>query len=166
MTRLVTFLGGLLVLALVMTLLQYRSLPVNNQRFDYDAATAAYQANIEEKKELAQMREELLNPPVEEEVVVVAAPLVELNTPQLQRGYDLYQKCIVCHGRNGEGKLTQNAPAVGGQHEWYIVKTLQDMKEGRRVNALMNPYLRNLENQDFEDLAAYLSKLPWMGASL
>lgn len=166
MTRLVTFLGGLLVLALVMTLLQYRSLPVNNERFDYDNASAEFKAKIEEKKELAQMREDLINPPVEEEEVVVEVPLVELSTPQLQRGHDLYQKCIVCHGKDGEGKLSQNAPAVGGQHEWYIVSTLNDMKEGRRVNALMNPYLRNLEGKDFEDLAAYLSKLPWKGTNL
>lgn len=165
MTRLVTFLGALLALSLVMTLLQYKSLPVNNERFDFEATSQAYLDKIEEKKELEQMRLERLNPVVEEESTVTAAPLVDLNTPQLQNGFDLYQRCIVCHGRNGEGRSSQNAPAVGGQHEWYILSSLKDMKEGRRVNALMNPYLRNLENKDFEDLAAYLSKLPWMGAA-
>lgn len=165
MTRLVTFLGGLLVIGLVMSLLQYKSLPVNNEKFDFEVAAQAYADKLEERKELEEMRLARLNPAVPEATTVVALPLVELNTPQLQNGFDLYQRCIVCHGRNGEGRASQNAPAVGGQHEWYIISSLKDMKEGRRVNALMNPYLRNLENKDFEDLAAYLSKLPWMGAA-
>jgi cytochrome c553 len=33
------------------------------------------------------------------------------------------------------------------------------MKKGERVNEKMNPYLKKLGDQDFKDLAAYISKL-------
>lgn len=167
MTRLVTFLGVLVALALVLTLLQYKSLPVDNQKFDFEEKKASYEAMLKERKELAQLRESILNPPekLEDEVEVTQEPLVELSTPQLQNGHDLYQRCIVCHGKNGEGKAAQDAPAIGGQHEWYIASSLKDMKSGKRVNVIMNPYLKPLSESDMDDLAAYLSELPWAGAN-
>lgn len=166
MTRLVTFLGVLVALALVLTLLQYKSLPVDNQKFDFEDKKASYEAMLEERKELAELRESVLNPPEPEdgEAEVEQAPLVELTTPELQNGHDLYQRCIVCHGKHGEGKAAQDAPAVGGQHEWYIASSLKAMKSGERENVIMNPYLKPLSESDMDDLAAYLSKLPWMGA--
>lgn len=166
MTRLVTFLGVLVALALVLTLLQYKSLPVDNQKFDFEEKKASYEAMLEERKELAKLRESILNPSESKdgEEEVEAAPLVELTTPELQNGHDLYQRCIVCHGKNGEGKLSQDAPAVGGQHEWYIASSLKAMKSGERENVIMNPYLKPLSESDMDDIAAYLSKLPWMGA--
>lgn len=163
MTRLVTFIAVLTVMAAVMFLAQYKSLPVNNDRFSYAEAKEAYHARQAELKELEERRLARLNPPEVEDVVVEQVPLVELTTPQLVRGHELYNRCIVCHGREGEGRVSQNSPAIGGQHEWYIVSSLQDMVEGRRDNAIMNPFLRGLSHSDFEDLAAYISKLPWRG---
>lgn len=163
MTKLVTFIAVLVAMASVMFLSQYKSLPVNNDKFSFIEAKEAFIAEQEKREKLEQARLARLNPVEEEVVEVVEVPLVDLNTPQLVKGHELYQRCVVCHGRNGEGRLSQNSPAIGGQHEWYILSSLQDMKEGRRVNALMNPYLRNLENEDFVALADYLSRLPWAG---
>jgi cytochrome c553 len=166
MTKLVTFIAVLVAMASVMFLSQYKSLPVNNEKFSFAAAKEAYIADQTKRESLEQARLARLNPvEIEDAPVVEELPLVDLNTPQLVKGHELYQRCVVCHGRQGEGRLSQNSPAVGGQHEWYILSSLQDMKEGRRVNALMNPYLRNLENEDFVALADYLSRLPWMGGN-
>lgn len=163
MTKLLTFIGFLVVLSSVMFLAQYKSLPVSNERFSYQAAKEQYHAKLEELDELERIRLARLMPPAEEEIIEEAVVLVELSTPQLQSGHDLYQRCIACHGRTGEGRLSQNSPAIGGQFDWYIVSSLKDMRDGRRSNPVMLPFVRNLSDSDLNDLAAYVSKLPWVG---
>lgn len=160
MGKLVTFLLTLLGLVIVSSLVKYRDLPTTSERFDFVKAEQAHRLHLQELADLEIKRLEHLNPkPVEE--VVDTGPVVVLDTPELQRGHELYQKCIVCHGKLGEGKKSQNAPKVGGQLDWYIEQQLVNMKSGERVNAIMNPYLKPLGAQDFKDLAAYISKLPW-----
>lgn len=165
MTKLVTFIGVLIAMAGVLFLTQYKSLPVSNERFSFENSREAHETRLAELAALEAKRLALLNPVEEEIIEEVPVELVALTTPQLVNGHELYQKCIVCHGRAGEGRLSQNSPAIGGQHEWYIISSLTDMKEGRRVNAVMNPYLRPLEANDFKDLAAYISLLPWKGGA-
>lgn len=76
------------------------------------------------------------------------------------KGAELYKQCIVCHGDKGDGNPTQKAPRISGQHDWYIVKQLQDIKAGvTRKNPVMVPIVSKLSEQDFKDLAAYISKL-------
>lgn len=87
-----------------------------------------------------------------------------LSTPVLAqdaaKGAELYKQCIVCHGEKGDGNAAQKAPRLNGQHDWYIVKQLQDIKAGvNRKNPVMVPILSKLSEQDFKDLAAYISKL-------
>ncbi|MCO4794834.1 MAG: cytochrome c [Bacteriovoracaceae bacterium] len=74
-------------------------------------------------------------------------------------GQQLYGKCVLCHGANGEGKESQKAPQISGQFDWYIVKALNDFKSGARKNPTMMPYIKGLSQSDFEDLAAYISQI-------
>lgn len=158
MNRLAVF--GILMVALVtvLTLKNYKSYPILNDRFDMKKATEAYKAHEAELVELAERQK-----PKKVEVVEAKpeGPLVVLDTPQLVSGDALYKKCIVCHGKRGEGKKSQNAPRVGGQFEWYLVKQITAMRDGTRINQKMLPYVKKLSNQDIKDLAAYLSKVPW-----
>lgn len=162
MTRLVVFCFVLIGLVAVFNLDSFKRIPVNNTRFDINKAEEAHAAKVAELAEIERMKQEALNPKVEEEVVEVdQGPLVVLDTPQLVNGDKLYAKCIVCHGKRGEGKSSQNAPKIGGQMDWYIEKQLVDMKNKVRINKVMDPYIKSLDAQDFKDLAAYISKLPW-----
>ena len=78
----------------------------------------------------------------------------------MARGGELYKQCIACHGDKGDGNPAQKAPRLSGQHDWYILKQLQDMKAGvTRKNPVMTPFLSKLSEQDMKDLAAYISKL-------
>ncbi len=77
----------------------------------------------------------------------------------LARGERLYQSCIQCHGSNGQGNPAERAPMIGGQFDWYIETALNDFKSGERVNPDMDPYIADLNEQDFKDLAAYISTL-------
>ncbi len=78
----------------------------------------------------------------------------------LARGGELYKQCIACHGDKGDGNVAQKAPRISGQHDWYTLKQLQDMKAGViRKNPVMTPFLSKLSEQDMKDLAAYISQL-------
>ncbi len=158
MARLIYFLIFVSGLVFIMNISKYEG-EVSNDKFDFDKTA---EANMKKKEEI----EKLLAPKkeVKEKVKVVkAGPLVELSTPQLQSGHDLYKKCIVCHGKRGEGKAGQKAPAIGGQYEWYLNAQITNMQKGVRVNKVMMPYISRLSEQDISDLSAYISKLPYMG---
>ncbi len=158
MNRLVVFIILMASLVTVLTLKNYKSLPISNQKFDMKKAEEAHEAHKKELIELAK-RQEPKKKVVEE--VKEEGPLVVLDSPQLQRGDALYKKCIVCHGKRAEGKKSQNAPRLGGQFDWYLEKQITAMRDGERINQKMLPYVKKLSNQDIKDLAAYLSKVPW-----
>ena len=161
MTRLVTFSVVLIALVIAISFDKYKDMPVNNELFDVDKVEASHKAHLKELEELEAKRLAILHPVKKVEEEVVEGPLVVLDTPQLTHGSELYKACVVCHGKRGDGKKSQNAPKIGGQMQWYIEKQLTDMKSGARVNKVMMPYLKKLEGNDFKDLAAYISKLPW-----
>jgi cytochrome c553 len=76
------------------------------------------------------------------------------------KGKTLFQqKCISCHGANGEGKASMKAPRLAGQFDWYLVTQLKNFRDKKRLNPAMLPFLRNLTDQDFEDLSAHISQL-------
>lgn len=160
MSRFVFFLILLAGIAILNSLKSYKVIPPNNERFDIKKVEEAHKAEIAKVAALAKAREELLNPKEKKAEVKAEGPLVVLSTPELQRGHDLYKKCVVCHGKRGEGKKSQNAPAVGGQYDWYILSQLENMKNKVRVNKVMDPYIKKLSTQDFKDLAEYIAKLP------
>ena len=74
-------------------------------------------------------------------------------------GAELFKTCVRCHGEDGAGRLNEKAPKIAGQYDWYILKALNDFKSGARKNPAMLPYLKNLSQNDFKELASYASKL-------
>lgn len=158
MKRLIVFSIMIVAILSVLTLKNYNSTPVSNERFDMAKAEEAHEAHVKELAELAE-RQKPKKAFVEEEKEEV--PLVVLDTPQLISGSDLYKKCIVCHGKRGEGKKSQNAPRIGGQFSSYLEEQITAMRSGKRINQKMIPYVKKLSDSDIKDLAAYISKIPW-----
>lgn len=161
MTRLVLFISFLVAVVLVMSLGSFKSLTVDNKTFTYEEVKKSHEEKLATIQELEDAKIAAMKKATEEEETVEEGPLVVLDTPQLESGHSLYGKCIVCHGKAGEGKKSQNAPAIGGQFDWYLEKQVVAMQTGERVNKVMMPYIRNLSAQDIKDLSAYISKLPW-----
>ena len=159
MTRLIVFLSVLVGFIFALVMFSYNSLPVNNEKFDMKKTADAYHSHTEMVAHLMAPKEKKAEE--EEEVFAEYAPVVDLNTPQLVSGHKLYNQCISCQGKGGEGKTSQKAPFIGGQFDWYIEKQLLDMKAGTRINVAMNPIVKGLSPQDIKDVAAYVSKLPW-----
>lgn len=84
-----------------------------------------------------------------------------------ERGKELFGVCAACHGQNGEGNKALNAPANGGQNEWYVIRQLKNFRAGIRgadpkdtFGIQMRPMAMNLpDDQAVEDVAAYVATL-------
>lgn len=84
------------------------------------------------------------------------------------RGKNLFDTCVPCHGPRGQGDLALRAPAIAGLPEWYVSAELKKFKgnvrgahpddnEGHR----MRPMARTLyQPGDLEAVATYVSNLP------
>ena len=155
MVKLIWFLGTLVALVLVLTLVNYQNLPISNEKFqERERKRIALEKQREEQRRLETQK--LVEAKVEK-------PVLALDTPELKNGHEVYfkrGKCITCHGKKGEGKTSQQAPKLAGQHNWYIYSSLVKFKTQERINKKMRPFLRSLSDQDFKDVATYLAKLP------
>lgn len=73
-----------------------------------------------------------------------------------EAGKEKSRTCAACHGPDGNSAAGE-FPKLAGQHYDYLLKSLQDYKTGARKNAIMSPQVANLNQRDFEDLAAFYS---------
>jgi cytochrome c553 len=64
--------------------------------------------------------------------------------------------CAACHGTDGNSVISLN-PKLAGQHPEYLLKQLNNFKEGKRANPVMTGIVANLSADEMKDLAAYLS---------
>ncbi len=63
-------------------------------------------------------------------------------------------QCQTCHGLDGLSRLP-DAPHLAGQPEPYLVKSLNDYRQGSRKHDMMTIVVQPLSDQDVADLAAY-----------
>jgi cytochrome c553 len=74
------------------------------------------------------------------------------------RGREKIRMCQGCHGIEGWRTAfpeVYRVPKIGGQHEAYLVKALQEYKSGERSHPSMRGIAATLSDQDIADLAAY-----------
>ncbi len=96
--------------------------------------------------------------------IVFAAALVALSTSALaasgdaEAGSKKSTPCQACHGKNGIS-VSPDFPNLAGQHEDYIVASLNHYKNGKRKNPIMVGMVANLTQKDILDLAAHFSHL-------
>jgi len=122
-----------------------------------------------------QMRPMAMSLPDDQAVEDVAAYVAQLEPVMPERtiqgdieaGKKAYAPCVACHGENAEGNKSLNAPRLSWQHDWYIVRQLQNFKSGVRgshpkdiYGAQMRPMAQLLAtDEQVNDVAAYLSTL-------
>jgi cytochrome c553 len=69
------------------------------------------------------------------------------------------KKCMSCHGKNAEGKKSQKAPKLAGQHAWYLesqIKLIRDKKRKSGHSKRMYPFVKKLTNKEIKEVAKYL----------
>ena len=96
-----------------------------------------------------------------------SAPAASTVKGDVAAGKSAYGICASCHGANGEGNKALNAPAIAGQHDWYIVRQLQNFKKkirgsdaGDTYGQQMSPMAMILaDDAAINNVAAYISTL-------
>lgn len=93
--------------------------------------------------------------------VVFLGVFSTVDAADAQRGSQLSQTCLGCHGLpglNNPGPVYQ-VPMIGGQNAEYIVAALQAYKNKDRPHPTMRAQAASLSDQDMQDIAAYFSSI-------
>ena len=88
----------------------------------------------------AQMRPMAMILTNDQAIADVVAYIASLDMPlpaktldgDIELGRQAYETCVPCHGENGEGAVALDAPRLSNQHDWYIVRQLENFKAGVR----------------------------------
>lgn len=85
----------------------------------------------------------------------------------IQRGARIYSTCASCHGKEGRGIWSINAPRQAGMSDWYIATQLSNFKQGIRGShpddgfgwqmGLMADILR--DDEAINDVVAFINTL-------
>jgi len=88
--------------------------------------------------------------------------------PGLDRGAQLFDTCVPCHGADGGGNEALGAPSIAGLSQWYLEAQLRNFQKGVRgaqaedpEGLRMRPMAKTLELEgDVESVAEYVASLP------
>jgi len=83
--------------------------------------------------------------------------------PNIENGKRVYEVCASCHLPDGWGNRDGVYPQLAGQHATVLMQQLLDIREGRRDNPMMFPFVQQRSiggYQDLADVVAYISTLP------
>jgi cytochrome c553 len=100
----------------------------------------------------------------DQQIEDVAAYLASLGGESVAAGgstapsFDLASTCTACHGQNGIS-MSPMWPTLAGQHEDYLVHSLNQYRDGTRTDAVMAPMAATLSDEDVKILAEYYSRL-------
>jgi len=79
-------------------------------------------------------------------------------------GQATYAVCSACHGPQGQGNPQLNAPKLAGQAGWYLVRQLQNFKQGIRDKEQFAPqmdaFATTLDDAAMKNVVAYIGSLP------
>ena len=89
----------------------------------------------------------------------IAAAAAQVAAQGAAAGREKALQCQACHGLDGLAKVP-GAPHIAGQVQEYLVTAMRDYKTGARKNEMMSVVMRELTDEDIEDLAAYYAGLP------
>lgn len=94
-------------------------------------------------------------------LVLALASLPSLAKGDPEQGKVLFYTCTGCHGvADYENAYpTYRVPKVGGQSEQYLIIALKAYRDGDREHPTMQAQAQSFDDQDFADIAAYLSSL-------
>ena len=86
----------------------------------------------------------------------------------VEAGRRTYTYCAYCHGQQGEGLQTMNAPRMAGMTDWYMQRQLVKFRDGVRGQHPRDYYGKQMSfmgrtltsDQMIDDVIAYINTLP------
>jgi cytochrome c oxidase subunit 2 len=93
------------------------------------------------------------------------APVVEGG--DAAKGKEHYKVCSACHGPDGKGNQSMNAPSLVGASDWYLETQLMNFRAGIRGGNMNNPnsmMMRGMsmslpDDQAVKDVVAHITEL-------
>ncbi|XAH22648.1 c-type cytochrome [Xylophilus sp. GW821-FHT01B05] len=80
--------------------------------------------------------------------------------PDLAQGEAKYGAvCAACHGADGNSAVPAQ-PKLSQQHPEYLVKQLQEFKEGKRKNPIMQGFAAQLSDADMRNISYWVAAKP------
>lgn len=87
-------------------------------------------------------------------LALTAASAVVYAEGNAKQGKAQTESCAGCHGEKGNSMMP-GFPKLAGQHATYLVKQLQDFKNGNRNAPMMAPLAMGLTPEAMENIAAF-----------
>ncbi len=91
-------------------------------------------------------------------------PRVAVGDPVAGRAWSDDNVCKECHNPDGNSTVPEY-PRLGGQFSPYLLKQLQDFRDGRRKNFIMQALTQDLGDRDLADISAHFAAQPLMKGS-
>ena len=90
---------------------------------------------------------------------IVSAPHTAVAEGDVTRGEKLGYTCLGCHGIDGYRNAypSYRVPKLGGQKAAYLIAAIKGYREGSRAHKTMMAQAASLNDQQIEDVAAYIS---------
>jgi cytochrome c553 len=73
--------------------------------------------------------------------------------PDYDRGAQLFQQCVSCHGADAGGQASGEVPRIAGQHYRVLLKQLVDYRYGKRWDFRMEELADKHHLKDAQDIA-------------
>jgi cytochrome c oxidase subunit 2 len=88
-------------------------------------------------------------------------------TGDVANGKDIFTTCSSCHGQDGQGIWSQNAPGLNGSNDWYLARQLENYRQGIRGSHPQDLYGKQMnlitgmlrDEQAVKDVVAYINTL-------
>jgi cytochrome c553 len=87
-------------------------------------------------------------------VALLAMVGVPAHAADVEAGKRKAEVCAACHGADGNATVP-GTPSLAGQPVYFTHWQLIKYRDGRRKDAQMSPFAKNLTDTDMADLAAY-----------
>ncbi len=68
--------------------------------------------------------------------------------------------CMTCHQQNGAGNPASGFPALAGMNAAYFSKQIYDFQNLQRINPVMQPIAKGLDENEIMNLSAYFASMP------
>lgn len=122
--------------------------------------------------QMAPMAATLADEAAIDNIVAYITSLDETDSPatisgDVERGKEIFVTCTACHGAQGQGIWSMNAPRLSGTNDWYTVRQLKNYKQGIRGSHPQDLYGKQMtlmagvlrSDQAINDLVAYINTL-------
>jgi cytochrome c553 len=77
-------------------------------------------------------------------------------TPNAQYARSLAATCFTCHGTEGRS-VNGVPPSLAGLNKDYLLKQMQDFREGKRPATIMHQHAKGYTNEQLDLIAAYFA---------